>query len=161
MDITYSAFIFRWRNSNLGLIRKLTYSLRRKEQKAEATAGHFPPVIGHKKEYTGSVQRLLDKKIVSACPPLKLIAAQRRQVEEPRIFERQIFAIWIAKQCHQALKVMLNHDIKELPYSGIEANFNTLRQTNPDGQASKINFCATDDQRSRLTMATIPIYAVL
>ena len=108
-----------------------------------------------------SVQRLLDKKIISACPPLEVIAAQQRQVEEPRIFERHILAVWIAKQCQEALKVMLGHDVKELPHSGIEAKFNTLRQINPDGQASKKYFAATDDQRSKLTMATIPIYAVL
>ena len=108
-----------------------------------------------------SVQRLLDKKIVSSCPPLKLIAAQHRQVEEPRIFERQILAVWIARQCHEALKVMLGHSVNELPLPGIEANFTTLRHTNPGGQVSKSYFAATNDERSTLSLATIPIYAIL
>lgn len=114
-----------------------------------------------------SVQKLLDKKVVSACRPLELVAAQHRPIEEPRAFERSILAVWIARQCHEALRLILVPDISEEPLPGSETrmmlnvNFSTILQTSPNGQFSTNPWGATADTMSKLSVAIIPIYAVL
>ena len=56
-----------------------------------------------------SVQRLLDKKIVSGCYPLELVQ-DRIRIDKPKQFERKILAIWIARQCQEALRFAFGHD---------------------------------------------------
>lgn len=112
-----------------------------------------------------SVQRLLDKKIVSVCHPLELIAAQRLdgRIEKPRAFERRVLAVWIARQCHEALRLMLGSDNtgKPLSKSVREFKFNIIAHNSLNGQVSTNLFGATADRMSKLSVTVIPIYAVL
>lgn len=114
-----------------------------------------------------SVQRLLDKKVVSACRPLELVAAQHRPIEEPRAFERSILAVWIARQCHEALRLMLEPEISEQPLPGSETGsilirtFATILEVSPNGQVSTNIFGVPAVTMSKLSVAIIPIYAVL